>query len=184
MSDPDRPRGGDLDLRTGDVSGVDVSAVLIDSVDATAVDPVVFANMIRTASDTQLEQALASAREKILDEVFRRMEEHFDSEQAPGGETIMNWRLGGRPDGGHDHYQVIVRDGACVSRRGGEAVTPTVTFELPAISFLRLASGNIHGAALYLSGELKIEGDVAKALSVQRWFRIPEPTIGAKGGTA
>lgn len=183
MTDTAQPQGSALDLESGDVSGVDVVALDVAAIDATAVDPVVFANMVRTASDEQLEAALAAARETILDEVFRRMQEHFDAEKAAGVDIVVQWKLSGRPSGGdHDLYQLTICGGACVTQRGS-ADAPLVTLELSAPSFLRLATGNIHGAALYLSGGLKIEGDVAQALTVQTYFRIPEPTMPAEGSS-
>lgn len=145
------------------------------AVDAATLDPVEFANMVRTASDEQLGQALAAGRGVILDEIFKRMEEHFDSSKAANVEAVVDWKITGREDGSHDRYQAVIRDGTCkVTRDGGEA--PRITFELPAPSFMRLASGNALGAALYLSGHLRIEGDLALALTMESLFLIPAPS--------
>jgi putative sterol carrier protein len=145
------------------------------AVDAAAMDPVEFANMVRTASDELLLEALAAGREMILDEIFKRMEEHFDPQKAAGVEAVVDWKITGREDGGHDRYQAVIRGGACkVARDGGEA--PRITFEVPAPSFMRLASGNALGAALYLSGQLRIEGDLALALTMENLFLIPAPS--------
>jgi putative sterol carrier protein len=149
------------------------------TVDPTAVDPLEFANMVRTASDEQLEAGLAVGRELILGEIFRRMAEHFDPEAAAGVDAVIDWRITGRENGGHDFFRVVIRDGACHVGREGEGEAPRVALELPAVTFVRIVTGNLFGAAVYLSGELQVEGDVGFAMMVQRFFRIPQPSASA-----
>ncbi|MDE3070516.1 MAG: SCP2 sterol-binding domain-containing protein [Acidobacteriota bacterium] len=161
-----------------DLSNVDPATVDPASIDATAVDALDFANMVRNASDEQLAAGLAAGREIILGEVFRRMAEHLDPVLADGLDAVVDWHITGREDGGYDRFQVAIRNGTCeVSRDGAE--TPRATLELPAISFLRVATGNLFGAAVYLSGELRVEGDLPFAMQMQSYFRIPQPTAGA-----
>jgi putative sterol carrier protein len=150
-------------------------ALGLDGIDAAAVDPVQFANLIHAASDDQLEEYLTAARELIIGEIFRRMEQHFDPSRAAGIEGVIDWRITGRGDRGCDHFQVIIAKGRCKIERDG-AKKPRTTLHAHAISFVRLATGNAAGVRLFLSGALRIEGDKRFALKAQSCFRIPKPS--------
>ena len=147
----------------------------IDTIDAAAIDPAEFANMVYAASDEQLEASLLAARELILGEIFRRIEEHFDPWKAEGVEGVIHWKITGREDGGYDHYQVVIREGSCEVERDGTE-NPRTTFEVHAVSFVRLVAGDAAGMRLFLSGSLRIDGDKRFALKAQRCFRFPKPS--------
>ena len=111
-------------------------------------------------------------RERILDEVFRRMPEHFDPGRAEGVDAVVRWRVTGRADGGADRYEVTIRDGRCsVSRDLVER--PRVTLTVDARDFLELVTGAADGADLLLRRRLTIAGDLALAARVPAFFRVP-----------
>jgi putative sterol carrier protein len=135
-------------------------------------DPAEFARLVRDASDEQLDQGFALNRDLILGEVFRRMEEHFEPGKADGAEAVIEWRIKQAEGGGHDRWQVVIRDGSCrVTSDGDER--PRVTFTVAPVDFIRLATGNASGPKLFLFGRLKIDGDLMFAARVQGMFRIP-----------
>jgi putative sterol carrier protein len=146
----------------------------IDAIGAAAIDPAEFANMVCAASDEQLEASLFTSRELILGEIFRRIEDHFDPWKAEGVEGVIHWKITGREDGGYDHYQVVIREGTCKVERDGTE-DPRTTFEVHAVSFVRLVAGHAAGMRLFLSGSLRIDGDKRFALKAQRCFRFPKP---------
>jgi putative sterol carrier protein len=49
-----------------------------------------------------------------------------------------------------------------------------VTFKIGPVDFLRLVSGNANGPMLFMSGKLKIEGDLMFASTMTSLFRIPK----------
>lgn len=57
---------------------------------------------------------------------------------------------------------------------------PRVTLTLNGIDFLRLVTGNASGPMMFMSGKLKIEGDLMFSAQIQAMFRIPD----AKGSAA
>ena len=142
-------------------------------VDFSSLDPEQVAGMISGVSDEQLREALSGPqREAILAEVFRRMEEHFKPGSAQGVDAVVHWKVTGRPGGGHDHYEVIVRGGACkVSDEPKEE--PRVALTVDGVDFMRLVTGNAAGPALFMSGKLKIEGDLMFSTQIQSMFTIP-----------
>jgi putative sterol carrier protein len=143
------------------------------AVDVAAVDAAEFALNISKVSDEQLDEAMGSEmRPTILSEVFRRMEEHFRADRAANVDAVIHWRIGGGPGGAEDHYEVVVRDGS-LSYTDEPVEEPRVTFRMDGATFLRLVSGNASGPLLFMTGKLKIEGDMMFAPQVQSLFKIP-----------
>lgn len=141
----------------------------------TVTDPAAIARGVATTPDEQLAHGMSGeARQAILDQVFLRMEEHFDPARAEGVDAVVRWRITGRPDGEADRYEVTIRDGRCsVSRDLVER--PRVTITLDGVDFLKLVTGNADGPALLLRRRLRITGDLAFAARVAAFFRVPRP---------
>jgi putative sterol carrier protein len=148
-------------------------------VDFSSVDPEQIAGVISQVTDEQLREGLAGPqREAILAEVFRRMEEHFKPESAQGVDAVVHWKITGRPDGGYDHWEIVVRDGKCAATNKPQHDEARATLTLDAVDFMRLVTGNVAGPMMFMSGKLKIEGDLMFTAQVQSMFRIP----GAQSG--
>ena len=144
------------------------------AIDTTQVDPQEFAKTIATATDEQLSEAMSGPmREQILTEIFRRMQEHFRPEAARDAEAVIHWRIGGRPDGGHDEFETVIAANECKVRQGFEHDDARVAFTIGGADFLRLVTGNAAGPMLFMSGKLKIEGDMMFAAQAASLFTIP-----------
>jgi putative sterol carrier protein len=137
------------------------------------IDPSQFASMVGQADDAALEQGFAANRELILDEIFRRMPEEFDTQKAGDLEAVVEWRILDAPGGGIDRYQLVIRKGSCrLEKEGNEQ--PTVAFELKPVDFIKLVTGNAGGPQLFMFGKLRIDGDLMLAARLQGFFRIPD----------
>ena len=142
-------------------------------VDFSSLDPEQVAGTISSVTDDQLREALSGPqREAIIGEVFRRMEAHFKPSSAAGVDAVIHWKITGRPDGGLDHYEVVLRDGACAASNEPQH-EPRVTLTLDGVDFMRLVTGNAAGPMLFMSGKLKIEGDLMFSAQIQSMFTIP-----------
>lgn len=137
-----------------------------------------FASLVRDASDEDLAAGFASNRELILGEVFASMPEHFDADGAGDLDAVVEWRVTGREDGGHDSFTVIIQGGSCRLEQG-RAERPTVSLEIGAIDFIKLITGNASGPKLFLFGRLKVRGDLLLAARLPGMFRIPAAGGGA-----
>jgi putative sterol carrier protein len=51
--------------------------------------------------------------------------------------------------------------------------TPRVTLEMDGVDFLKLVTGAEQGPTMFMSGRLKLEGDMMFAASIQSMFRLP-----------
>lgn len=144
-----------------------------DQIPVVAIAPEAFARSITVTKDEHLAEGMRGPlREQVLDEIFRRMEEHFEPSRADGLDAVIRFRIAGRADGGYDRYDVQVRGGEIEVEkdRGGK---PSVTLTLGAVEFLKLATGNANGTELYLRRKLKVKGDLRLAGKVAALFSIP-----------
>jgi putative sterol carrier protein len=139
-----------------------------------SVDPADFARVVADTPDKELEEGMLSEnRGLVLDEIFKRMEEHFDADRAGDVEATVDWKVLDRPGGGYDHYRVEIAAGACTVHKDPEAGHPTVTFRVAPVDFLKLVTGNASGPKMFITGRLRIEGDLMLAARVQTFFEIP-----------
>ena len=145
------------------------------AIDPSQIDANELAKNMAEATDEQLTELMSGPmRDQILDEIFRRMAEHFRADAAGDTEAVIHWRIGGAPDGGTTDYETVIRGGTCDVHRGFEAEDARVTFKIGGADFLRLVTGNAAGPMLFMSGKLKIEGDMMFAANAASLFVIPK----------
>jgi len=138
------------------------------------VDETQLVQIVAGATDQQLEELMASeARKEILDDIFRRMAEHVDGERARDVTAVVHWKIYDRPDGGYDHYEVVLEAGEC-SVSDSPSREPAVTLKLKPADFLKLVSGSASGPTMFMTGKLKLEGDVMLASRLTSLFHIPK----------
>jgi putative sterol carrier protein len=143
------------------------------AINPSAVDPAQFAQSVATTSDEQLAEGMRSdLRPQVLDEIFRRMEEHFDPSKAQGIDAVMHWKITDRPEGGDDVYEAVIKDGTCTVTKE-PSKSPRVTFTIGPVEFLKLVTGNVDGPQLFMTGGLKIEGDLMFAAQAAGLFKVP-----------
>ncbi|MEK6250452.1 MAG: SCP2 sterol-binding domain-containing protein [Actinomycetota bacterium] len=141
--------------------------------DLTAVSAEEFAALIANASDEQLAEAMSGPqRETVLPEIFSRMAEHLDPAKAKGHDAVVHFQILDRPDGGYDEFELIVHDGKCdVSETPSEEAR--VTLKVNPVGFLKLITNQASGPGLFMTGKLKIEGDLMYAPQIASLFRVP-----------
>ena len=135
-----------------------------------------FAKLVAEASENQLAAIVdGPSRKQVLDEIFGRMAAHVEPERARGTDAVVHFKILDRPKdqgGGYDHYEVTIADGTC---RASDSPTqdPKVTIKTSGVEFLKLAGGKASGPVLFMTGKLKLEGDVMLASRLTSVFRIP-----------
>jgi len=140
------------------------------------VAPEDFVRLMADASNDQLAEVMnGPARKQVLDEIFKRMSEHVEPDKARGTDAVVHFKILDRPDelgGGYDHYEVIFDDGTCVASDVIER-EPNVTIRVAPVHFLKLTANQASGPTLFLTGKLRLEGDVMLASRLTGFFRIP-----------
>ena len=146
------------------------------------VDADQLAQLVATASDEQIAEGMSNpeARKTTLDEIFKRMAEHVEPAKAKGNDAVIHFKILDAPDGGYDHYEVVLADGSATVT-DEPASEPRVTFKIGPVDFIRLVSGNAAGPMLFMSGKLKIEGDLMYASTMTSLFRIPKAAPNQEG---
>lgn len=144
-------------------------------VDAAALDPVAVSRAIEHARLEHLAAVMAGGfRGLVLREVFGRLPEFVIAERAERVRVAVAFEVGGRVDGGVDRYVVRILEGACVVTADAPADEPVdATLELEGHEFLRLVLGHLNPVRGVLSGQVKVRGQVVKALGFNAVMRIP-----------
>lgn len=102
-----------------------------------------------------------------LDEIFQGMQERFQPDRASGVDARIQWLI---KDGDEEQpYAVTIRDGS-LSWERGTAENPTVTLSTDRESFTAMMTGKAQGAALYMAGKLRIQGDLMLAQRMATFF--------------
>ncbi|WP_166640281.1 SCP2 sterol-binding domain-containing protein [Amycolatopsis sp. SID8362] len=145
--------------------------------DLSKVEPARFASLVSSASRAQLESVVAERplRERVLAEIFARMGSHIRPERARDLHAVVHWRLsGGVGEGGYDRYETVISHGSCtVSREMRE--TPRVTISIAPADFFRLITHQATPAVLFVTGRIKVKGDLAFAAGLIGFFDLPHP---------
>jgi putative sterol carrier protein len=155
-----------------------------EQIDTSVVGAEEFARSIAQTTDAQLAEGMSGPlRGQILDEVFKRMAEHAKPDKIGATEAVVHWRIGGRAGGGEDVYETVIRNGTVTVNEQPEA-TPRLTMRIDGVDFLKLVTGNQSGPGLFMTGKLKLEGDIMFAASMASMFRVPGagPQPGAGAG--
>ncbi len=115
-------------------------------------------------------QAQEGGTDQFLDGVFKGMSGAFNAAKAGGQQATVQYEISA-PDGGHS-YAMRIADGRCEVERG-TAESPRVTIRSALPDFLRLITGRANGMQLYMTGKLKVSGDLFFAQTFQAWFDRP-----------
>jgi putative sterol carrier protein len=107
----------------------------------------------------------------VLEKVFTGMSETFNPEKAAGQQAVVQYEIGA-PDGTHE-YAMRIADGRCEIEKG-QAESPRVTIRIGLADFLRLITGGANGMQLFMTGKLKVSGDLFFAQTYQSWFDRPQ----------
>ena len=128
--------------------------------------------LVLELSDTQLEERIASDRDRILRAIFAQMPEYFDPGVADGMDAVVEWRILGRPEGGYDTFQMIIRERQCRVAEGIDT-EPHVTISIGPVPFVRVVTGQQNPIRLFTFGRLSVQGNLVLAARVSRLFQIP-----------
>ena len=126
------------------------------------------AAMIEGKSDDEINAGVAAlGTEKVLGQIFEYMAGRFQPERATGQSAVIGWDVTS-PEGTHS-WQLKVADGACAVVAGNAEPT-RVTLGMALPDFLRFLTGQIDGMQAFMTGKLKLSGDMMFAQSMQTWF--------------
>ena len=119
-------------------------------------------------SDEEITQGvLAQGADTVLQQIFSGMAEAFLPDKAGSQSAVIQYDIN---VGGTVHsYQLKIAGGKCELVKGA-AGPARVTLALQAPDFLRLVTGKLNGMQAFMTGKLKLTGDMMFAQVMQGWF--------------
>ena len=99
---------------------------------------------------------------------FNAVPEKVDKTKIGGMKAVYQFEITG--DGGGDWF-VDIADGE-VSVGAGKAEKPSITLTMDANNFMDLLAGKLNGQTAFLTGKLKIKGDMTLAMKLQSVFAL------------
>ena len=102
-------------------------------------------------------------------QIFDEMSKNFNGDAAKGMNAVIQFNLTG-DDGGQ--YHTVIKDGACQVQQGTHA-SPNMTLTMTGKDYVDMIMGKLNGQMAFMSGKLKIAGDMGLAMKMQTLFKRP-----------
>jgi putative sterol carrier protein len=102
-------------------------------------------------------------------EIFAEMPKNINADAAKGMNSTIQFNLAG--DNGGQWY-VNIKDGKAEVQEG-TAPSPNMTLSMSAQDYVDMIMGKLNGQMAFMSGKLKISGDMGLAMKMQSLFKRP-----------
>jgi putative sterol carrier protein len=102
-------------------------------------------------------------------DIFKEMPGQLDANAAKGVNSTIQFNLSG--DNGGQWY-VTIKDGTAVVSEG-TAPSANMTMTMAAADYVDMTTGKLNGQMAFMSGKLKISGDMGLAMKMQTLFKRP-----------
>ena len=101
-------------------------------------------------------------------ETFDAMTGRFKADKAAGTNAVIQYDVSG--DGGGT-WHAVIKDGTCTVNEG-PATSPQLTLQMSAQDWLDMTAGKQSGQMLFMSGKLKLKGDMGLAMKLGSLFSV------------
>ena len=102
-------------------------------------------------------------------EIFKEMPANLNADAAKGMNSTIQFNLSG--DNGGQWY-VSIKDGKAEVHQG-TAPSANMTLSMTAQDYVDMITGKLNGQMAFMSGKLKISGDMGLAMKMQTLFKRP-----------
>jgi putative sterol carrier protein len=155
------------------IPGADGDTSAEQALNPSRVDATRIAAVIASAPDDALRRGMRGPiRDLILEEIFRRFPDYVQRRRVAGLDAAIRFLITGRLDGGADRYGVRIAGGEVTTGRDLD-IEPRTTIVTDGADFLRLVTGNLNPVMAFMTGKLKLKGDLGFAAQLPGLFRIP-----------
>ena len=101
-------------------------------------------------------------------ETFEAMPTKFRADKAAGTNATIQYDVSGEGGG---TWHAVIKDGTCAVH-DGTASNPSLTLQISAQDWLDMLSGKQSGQMLFMSGKLKVKGDMGLAMKLGSMFSM------------
>lgn len=102
-----------------------------------------------------------------LNDALQGMIRHFNPEAARGVNAVIQMNISGE-DGGTHHIKIANGQAELID---GPASDPTITLSVSAQDWLDITSGKLDGVKAFMTGKLKVQGDMGLMMKFQQLFQ-------------
>ena len=99
-------------------------------------------------------------------ETFDLMTSRFKPEKAAGVSAVIQYEISGEGGG---TWNATIQDGKCAVASGA-AASPNLTLTMSGQDWLDMLAGKLSGQMAFMSGKLKLKGDMGLAMKVGGMF--------------
>jgi putative sterol carrier protein len=100
-------------------------------------------------------------------ETFEAMESRFRPDKATGTNATIQYDISGEGGG---TWNAVIKDNTCKVTAGAAASSPNLTLQMSGQDWLDMLSGKQSGQMLFMSGKLKLKGDMGLAMKLPSLF--------------
>ena len=100
------------------------------------------------------------------EDIFKEMPGSLNADAAKGMNSTIQFNLSG--DNGGQWY-VVIKDGKAEVTKG-TAPSPNMTLSMSSSDYVDMILGKLNGQMAFMSGKLKIAGDMGLAMKMQQLF--------------
>jgi len=101
-------------------------------------------------------------------ETFDAMPTKFRADKAVGVNATIQYDISGDQGG---TWHAVIKDGTCTVN-SGPAADPNLTLAMSAQDWIDMAGGKLSGQMAFMSGKLKLKGDMGLAMKVGSLFQV------------
>jgi putative sterol carrier protein len=101
-------------------------------------------------------------------ETFELMPTKFRADKAAGVNAVIQYEITGDQSG---TWHAVIKDGTCIVNQG-PAQSPNLTLTMAAQDWLDMIAGKLSGQMAFMSGKLKLKGDMGLAMKVGSLFQV------------
>ena len=101
-------------------------------------------------------------------ETFDLMPSKFQPAKAAGVNATIQYEITGDQAG---TWHAIIKDGKCAVN-GGAAASPNLTLTMASQDWLDMIGGKLSGQMAFMSGKLKLKGDMGLAMKMGSLFSV------------
>ena len=103
-----------------------------------------------------------------VQESFAAMPGRFRPDKASGTSATIQYDISGEGGG---TWNAVIKDGTCTVNEGS-AASPNLTLSISSQDWLDMLSGKQSGQMLFMSGKLKVKGDMGLAMKLGSMFSM------------
>jgi putative sterol carrier protein len=136
--------------------------------DQPQVDPAQLAEAVKGMSDEELAKTVKDMGvDETLKNIFEGMRDSFKPEAAKDVNATVQYDVDSGE--GVKQWSVTFADGTC-SVKEGTTDSPRLTIAVGLVDFIRLIFNQVQGPQLFMSGKMKLQGDMMWAMQMQNYF--------------